>query len=154
MYISKQSTIYCSYAFLTELSGKTFYPPYSLCAFVRGYLWLLLKSSIVAFFLAFIVTSTLQGFFCVAFLNHDFAGPILNTYVFVALLVCAITGCVGFILFILLLHEKYNQAKEDRALLRGSVLSTERRQPNIFYLYFKALHDKVCPIIEFRNEKE
>lgn len=146
MEISKQSVIY---KFLSGHIGRgcTFIPD-NLCPYMRRFMWALSAEFIIGFGIAFVVQSMLWlpiVFFLGLRLEVD--GYLYTVAVFGVVLWLLVA--VIFVIFLwTFLFNKDHAVRKAMNCAANSI--GKRIKINIFYQWYKAVHDKICPSIHFK----
>ncbi len=144
------------YSFADMFSNPNRKP--SLCPYVRAVLWGMFLFTLLTTLLGMLSVTSILGavllFAGYGFTYNDVQGPVAIFLMTATIL--AGTCVYGLCQF---LHVKYEQrqrrkywaivqARDDGTYVEPVV------EPSLFKEYIKALHDKVCPSIEFKGESD
>lgn len=139
------------YRLINQWEGDWYLEDYSLCPYVRKVIFALLGIlagiGVVAFVIFAALTPYMAGLFYLISglpmsIEHWTLGPLT-----VLSVLCQLAILVG--LSFSFAKQKLAEAKVKR---KARQRHATPKEPNIFVAYYRALHDKVCPMLEFTDE--
>jgi hypothetical protein len=126
------------------LEFMAFRPKPSLCPYVRQLVVSMLMMAMLSFFAFWIINAMLSAMaWVVAGLIHGFVGAETLAVAGIPLW-CIGAGYVGCI-WLDKLYDRRRTRKDELRHAEGYVV----KEPNLFWSYIKAIHNKVCPSIDF-----